>query len=67
MPRKQDSVKKTKWKEVMEEREDFLRPMIREVLQEVLEAEMEEILGAEKGNGQRSIGGTVRDITAGRW
>lgn len=49
MTRKQDNAKKTNWKEVMKEQEDFLRPMIREVLQEVLEAEMDEALGAEKG------------------
>ncbi len=49
MTRKQDSAKKTSWKELMDEQEDFLRPLIREVLQEVLEAEMDEALGAEKG------------------
>ncbi len=47
MARKRDSAKKTNWKEVMKEQEDFLRPMIREVRQEVLEAEMEEAVGAE--------------------
>lgn len=49
MTRKQDSAKKTNWKELMSEQEDFLRPLIREILQEVLETEMEEALGAEKG------------------
>jgi putative transposase len=49
MTRKQDSAKNTNWKEVMREQEDFLRPIIREVLQEVLEAEMDDALGAEKG------------------
>jgi len=49
MTRKQDSAKKTNWKELMSEQEDFLRPLIREILQEVLETEMDETVGAEKG------------------
>jgi len=48
MTRKQDNAKQTNWIEVMKGQEDFLRPLIREVLQEVLEAEMDEALGAEK-------------------
>src|SRR5215467_3167050 len=49
MTRKQDSAKKTNWKELMSEQEDFLRPLIREILQEVLETEMDDTVGAEKG------------------
>jgi len=49
MTRKQDSAKKTNWKELMSEQEDFLRPLIREILQEILETEMDEALGTEKG------------------
>jgi transposase-like protein len=49
MTRKQDNAKKTNWKVLIKEQEDFLRPLIREVLQEVLGAEMDEALGAEKG------------------
>src|SRR6201994_181822 len=49
MTRKQDNAKQANWKELMKEQDDFLRPLIREVLQEVLEAEMDEALGAEKG------------------
>jgi putative transposase len=49
MTRKQDNAKKANWKEIMTEQEDFLLPLIREVLQEVMEAEMDEALGAEKG------------------
>ena len=49
MPRKQNNANKLDWKEVMGGQEDFLRPLIREVLQQVMEAEMEEVLGAEKG------------------
>ena len=49
MPRKQNSAKKLEWKEVLAGQEDFLRPMIREVVQQVLEAEMDEGLGAENG------------------
>jgi transposase-like protein len=49
MTRKQDSANKTNWKELMADQEDFLKPLVREVLQQVLESEMEEALGAEKG------------------
>jgi len=49
MTRKQDSAKKANWKELMAHEEDFLKPLIREVLQQVLESEMDETLGAEKG------------------
>ncbi len=48
MTRKQNSAKQADWKEVMGGQEDFLRPLIREVLQQVMEAEMEEVLGADK-------------------
>jgi hypothetical protein len=48
MTGKQNSAKAVDWKEVMREGEDFLRPLIREVIQQVLEAEMEEAVGAEK-------------------
>jgi putative transposase len=49
MTRKQDSAKQTDWKELMAGQEDFLRPLIQEVVRQVLEAEMEEAVGAEKG------------------
>jgi putative transposase len=49
MTRKQDSAKQTNWKELMAGQEDFLRPLIQEVVQQVLEAEMEETVGAGKG------------------
>src|ERR1700757_5200015 len=49
MTRRQDSAKRTDWKELMAGQEDFLRPLIQEVVRQVLEAEMEEAVGAEKG------------------
>jgi putative transposase len=49
MTRKQDSAKTRNWKEVMAGQDDFLKPLIQEVVQQVLEAEMDEALGAEKG------------------
>ena len=48
MTRKQDSAKRVEWKELIEGQENFLRPLVQEVIQQVLEAEMEETLGAEK-------------------
>jgi putative transposase len=49
MPRRQNNAKKMNWKEMLGGQEDFLRPLIREVVQQVLEAEMDEAVGAEKG------------------
>lgn len=48
MTRKQDSSKATNWKDLMAGQEDFLRPLVQEVIQQVLEAEMEEAVGAGK-------------------
>jgi len=47
MTRKQDSAKRTDWTELMAGQEDFL--LVQEVVRQVLEAEMEEAVGAEKG------------------
>ena len=49
MTRKQDTAKRSNWKELLAEQEDFLRSLIQEVVQQVLEAEMDEALGAGKG------------------
>jgi transposase-like protein len=46
---KQDSAKRVNWKALSAEQQDFLRPLIQEAVQQVLEAEMDEALGAEKG------------------
>lgn len=48
MTQKQDRARGTKWKELLEQDEDFLKSVVREVVQQVLEAEMEEALGAGK-------------------
>jgi putative transposase len=49
MTRKKHSAKQVDWKAVLAEQEDFLRPLVREVLQQLLEAEMDETVGAAKG------------------
>ncbi len=49
MTRKNSKLDGNQIKALMREDEDFLRPLVRTVLQEVLEAEMNEALGAEKG------------------
>jgi putative transposase len=51
MTRKQNTAKQD-WKAVMGEDPDFMKVLVREVVQQVLEAEMDDTLGAEKG--QRS-------------
>jgi putative transposase len=48
MTRKKDIAEKQSWKELMKEDVDFLKPLMREVVQQVLEAEMDEALGAQK-------------------
>jgi hypothetical protein len=48
MTRKQDSATRAEWKELMAGQGDLLRPLIQEVIQQVLEAEMDETLSAEK-------------------
>lgn len=48
MTRKKDSAKQINWKELIAEQEDFLRRLIPEVIQQVLEGEMDEALGATK-------------------
>jgi putative transposase len=48
MTRKKDSAEPTNWKEIFAEQQDSLRGLIQAVLQEVLEAEMDEALAAQK-------------------
>jgi len=49
MTRKQNSADKQSWKELMAGQTDFLKPLVQEVIQQVLELEMEETLQAGKG------------------
>src|SRR3954452_7539062 len=49
MTRSKHIANKLNLKEVFTEQEDFLRVLIQQVVQQVLEAEMEEALGAGKG------------------
>src|SRR5579884_2004476 len=51
MTRKQDSPKEQAWKEALTKvvkEEDFLRPLVEQIVQQILEAEMDETLGAQK-------------------
>jgi putative transposase len=51
MARKQNSPKEEAWKDVVSKvvrEENFLRPLVEQVVQQVLEAEMDETLGAQK-------------------
>jgi putative transposase len=49
MTRKRDNANKLNLKQIFTEQEDFVRGLIQQVVQQVLEAEMEEVLGAQKG------------------
>jgi len=46
MTQRKDKADGIQWKELIGNQEDFLRPLVREVIQQVLEAEMEEAVGA---------------------
>jgi len=48
MTEKKRSTSTVDWKAVIEGQEDFLKPLVKEVLQQVLEAEMQEAVGAER-------------------
>jgi putative transposase len=48
MTRRKDSAKEADWKGVLAGQEDFLRALIQQVVQQLLETEMEEALGAGK-------------------
>jgi putative transposase len=49
MTPKQDSAKRENWKDLVAGQEDFLKSLVQEVVQQVLELEMEEALQAGKG------------------
>ncbi len=49
MPRKKRSAEQMDWKALIAGQEDFQRPLIQQVIQQVLEAEMEEVPGAAEG------------------
>lgn len=48
MTQKKHNAEKPNWKEIFSEQQDWLRGLIEEVVQQVLEAEMEEAVGAQK-------------------
>lgn len=56
MTQKKNSTSAIDWKAMMEGQRDFLKPLVQEVLQQVLEAEMTEAVGAERHerNGERT-------------
>ena len=63
MTRQQNSAKRVDWKELIAGQEDFLRPLVETVVQQVLEAEMDETVGAGKGERTANRQGYRRAIT----
>jgi putative transposase len=49
MTRRKNSANKLNFKPMLREQEDFLRTLVQQIVQHVLEAEMQEAMGAEKG------------------
>jgi len=50
MTQRKDKADGVKWKELIGDQQDFLRPLVGEVIQQVLEAEIQEAVGAGKGD-----------------
>ena len=48
MTREKSSISRTELKQALKDDADFLKPLVQTLVQEILEAEMEEVLGAEK-------------------
>lgn len=66
MTGKKGSAKGVDLKEVLSLQEDFLRTLVQEVVQQVLEAEMDAALGAGKSERTPGRTGTGPDTMAGR-
>ena len=49
MTRKQNKISIAELKELLTKDKEFLRPLVAEVVQQVLESEMDEAVGAQKG------------------
>ena len=49
MTQKKNNAKEEEWREIFRSNEDGLRGLVQQVLEEVLESEMDETLGARKG------------------
>jgi transposase-like protein len=61
--RKKITPRLTEIKELMSEEANFLRPLVGLVVQEALEAELSEALGAQKGNEPRDAWATAAATT----
>jgi hypothetical protein len=58
---------RTNWKELTGNQEDSPKPLVREVIQQVLEVEMKEAGGAGKGERTAERVGYRAGIMGGRW
>jgi transposase-like protein len=67
MTRKNGNRSLAQIKALLEEESDFLRPMVRAVIQEFLEAEMAEAVGAEKGERVGAMLYTPTSITTSQY
>jgi len=70
MTLKQDKPKEQAWKATLMEalkEEDFLRPLVQEIVEQVLEAEMDETLGKKRASARPIRTVTEVAITRGRW
>jgi transposase-like protein len=70
MTRKQDSPKEQAWKEALTKvvkEENFPRPLVEQIVQQILEAEMDETAGAEKSERTPTRVGYRTATMAGRW
>ena len=69
MTRKQDSPKEESWKAALTsvvKEENFLRPLVEQIFQHILEAEMDETLGRRRASAHPIEPDTGADTTHGR-
>ena len=67
MAQKKDNAKEPTWRDIYRSEPDGLRALIQQTVQEVLEAEMDEAVGAQKSSGRRSDWDIDRATTRGHW
>ena len=68
MTQRKDSASAQDWREIFGSGPDGLRQLVQQIVQEVLQAEMEETVGAQKGGGAARSGAAIApDITLEHW
>jgi putative transposase len=67
MTQRKDSATAADWREILGSGPDGLRQLVQQIVQEVLDAEMDETVGARRVSGRPSGWGIDPGTTRGRW